>query len=386
MSAPTLQPPGRMRIVITPYLEEHEPAVRDFNRRMRAGGAPADVEFSESHIPEWLPHTPGAPVYNEFFLALEGSRVRGAYVVKRQDFSFHGKIRPAPFYHHPISEAVVDKTYAPVGLQMMMHVLRENPALYALGMAGYDRPLPRMLMALKWKHCLVPFYFRVLRPARFLRQMRTLRTSAWKRMASDAAAFTGTGWAAIGAAQMAQRIGKPRTSARAEAASEFDDWADRIWKESAPVYAMIGVRNCAVLRTLYPASNARFLRLRVAVGSRIIGWAAAAISQMRNHQQYGNLRVAVILDGLAAPENAAAVIAAATRALEEHDVDMIASNQSHQAWIAGLKGAGFLRGPSNYIFAASPKLSEWMQPFDAAFPLSHLTRGDGDNLMQYNYA
>ncbi len=101
--------------------------------------------------------------------------MRGAYVLKHQEFSFRGEIRPVVYYHHPFSEGIIDKTYTQVGLQMLMQVIRAHPMLYALGMGGYDRPLPRMLMALKWRHRLVPFYFRVNHPARFLRQMQALR-------------------------------------------------------------------------------------------------------------------------------------------------------------------------------------------------------------------
>src|SRR5579863_2679472 len=153
-----------MAIQIVPYAAENTSEVRDFNRRLQAGGAPPDYIFSETDIPLWLPATPGAPVYNEFFLALEGEAVRGAYVLKHQKFSFRGEVRPVVFYHHPLSEGIVNKSYTQVGLQMLMHVMRAHPVLYALGMGGYDRPLPRMLLALKWRHSLIPFCFRVNHP------------------------------------------------------------------------------------------------------------------------------------------------------------------------------------------------------------------------------
>jgi hypothetical protein len=49
-----------------------------------------------------------------------------------------------------------------------------------------------------------------------------------------------------------------------------------------------------------------------------------------------------------------------------------------------MKDCGFLRGPSNFIFAASRDLAAMMQPFEQAISLSHLDRGDGDNLAQFN--
>lgn len=372
-----------MAIRIVPYAAEHVSEVKDFNRRLQAGGAPADYTFSETHVPRWLPAAPGAPVYNEFFLALDGETVRGAYVLKHQQFSFRGEVRPVVFYHHPFSEGIVNRSYTQVGLHMLMHVIRAHPVLYALGMGGYDRPLPRMLMALKWPHTLVPFYFRVNHPARFLRKMQSLRRGPARRIAADLAAFTGAGWTGIKAIQAISGWRGLRAPVDVTEEQEFGDWANAVWKECAPSYAMIAVRDAATLRTLYPASNSRFVRLRVKDGARTAGWAVVSETQMRGHEQYGDLRVGAILDCLARPEDAAKVMAAAARTLIARDVDVFTSNQSHGAWVSAMRACGFFKGPSNYIFAAAPKLAAMIQPFEECVPLIHLNRGDGDNLLQY---
>ena len=79
------------------------------------------------------------------------------------------------------------------------------------------------------------------------------------------------------------------------------------------------------------------------------------------------------------PENAASVVRAATEVLEKDGVDLIVSNQSHHVWGSALEKAGFLKGPSTFIFAASKKLTELLQPSEnpASF---HITRADGDGL------
>ena len=200
-----------MPITIAPYTQDDIPAVKEFNRRLQAGGAPPDYIFSESHIPSWLPRFPGVPVYNDLYLAKENGAVRGTFALKHQDFSFRGQVKRLVYLHHPFSEGIVDKKYAPVGMQILMHVIRTHPLLFALGMAGYDRPLPRMLTALKWNHCLVPFFFRVIRPAKFLRHMQVLRQSGYKRVVADAAAFSGIGWAAIQTVQALRGLRRPAT-------------------------------------------------------------------------------------------------------------------------------------------------------------------------------
>ena len=349
---------------------------------MQEGGAPGDYVFSESPVPGWLPCCGQAPVYNEFYLAVEGDAVRGAFVLKRQKFSFSGVLKELVYLHHPLSEGVVDKKYSQVGAQILKRILSEHPLLFALGMGGYARPLPRMLLALRWKHCLIPFYFRVCNASKFLREMRTLRNTAVKRVAVKAAVLTGLGPLALKSLQ-AFRSTRGRIEFVSEIVPEFDDWADRIWAAGASDFAMIAVRDAKTLRALYPVENRIFTRVRVLVRGQVAGWAVAGILHRPGHEQYGELRVGTILDALSPPQHATAVIAAATLVLREQGADLIGSNQSHAAWTAALSANGFLGGPSNFIFASAPAVSELLDPFEAVISRVHLNRGDGDNLLQY---
>lgn len=372
-----------MRISIVPYAEQHIAAVREFNRRLQQGGAPSDYVFSESHVPAWLPRYDEARIYNEFYLAVEGDAVRGAFVLKRQTFSFSGVLKQLVYLHHPLSEGVVDKRYAQVGVHMIRRIVSKHPLLFALGMGGYARPLPRMLVALRWKHCLIPFHFRVCSASRFLREMQTLRSSLLKRVAADAAVLTGLGPLALKTLQALRGSVGRSAEFVPEIVPEFDDWADRIWAAAGSDFAMIAVRDANSLRTLYPAENQIFTRIRVSVRGQVVGWAVVGILHRPGHEQYGELRVGTILDALAKPQHATAVIAAATQVLMEQGADLIGSNQSHAAWTAALSANGFLGGPSNFIFATAPGVSELLDPFEAAMGRVHLNRGDGDNLLQY---
>ncbi len=119
--------------------------------------------------------------------------------------------------------------------------MQRAPLLYCLGMGGYDNPLPQMLIRLGWAHCLVPFYFRVLRPSRFLRNMQTLRSSAARRFVLDLAAYSGAGWAGSQLFQGYRALLAPKSPATecAEVASfdapEIADSVGSLWQQARGV-------------------------------------------------------------------------------------------------------------------------------------------------------
>ncbi len=92
------------------------------------------------------------------------------------------------------------------------------------------------------------------------------------------------------------------------------------------------------------------------------------------------MRVGSIVDCWALPGHERAVIRTAAAALEERGVDLIVTNQSHATWSRAVRAEGFFSGPSNFIFAASRKLSELLAPFDQTMRRMHVTRADGDGL------
>src|ERR1700745_4007629 len=130
-----------MAIAIQPYTEDRIPSVKAFNRRLAAGGIAAEFHFPESHLPYWLPKTPGRRIYQEYYVAVDGSDVHGGFILKYQDFSLNGSSFPLAYYHLPVSEGIVDKAYASVGVLMLRSAMKLNPTLFALGMGGFDRPL-----------------------------------------------------------------------------------------------------------------------------------------------------------------------------------------------------------------------------------------------------
>ena len=361
-----------MSLEIVAYTQEMVAAVREFNQRLLRGGALADQQFPETPDPGWMPGM-------ELHLVVEGSLVRGGYILRRQKFSVGDATLAAAHYRLPLSEGIVNRAYAMLGLRMVRDALSREPRLYALGMGGWDKPLPTMLKRLGWSTCAVPFYFKVIHPGHFLRHIEALRTSPLRRAALDAAAYTGASWVAMKTLALFTASARRLPVCAVDLAPGFAPWADEVWVRSRPAYALMAQRDAATLERLYPASDPRFLRVRASGG-----WAVLLDTQMQGHKQFGDMRVGTIVDCLAPPESAGAVIRAAAGLLEQRGIDLIVSNQLHAAWSGALVESGFRMGPSNYLLAISPALAAAAGGGHGKLKLAppmvqfHFNRGDGD--------
>jgi hypothetical protein len=349
-----------MPIEIRPFSPEWLAALREFNRRLEAIG----MQLPEAPEAEMLP---GSRLY----LAAEGRDVRGGYILRPQTFSFSGELRRVAHLRLPLSEGAVNRSYARVGPMLIRSAEKTEPLLYALGMGGIDRPLPRMLQAMGWSVIPVPFYFHVVRAARFLRAIRAIRKTRLRAFLMDIAAWTGAGWLLIRNRQRRHPQPAPRRI-HSEETEDFGPWAEEIWSAAQPEYGMTAVRDAGALQRLYPPREPRFLRLRV----NSCGWAVLLDTPMQGDQYFGDLRVGTIVDCMADPESDGPerVIHAARRYLEKRGVDLIVTNQSHAAWRDALRAAGFLQGPSNFLFGASNALAALGIPAEEM----HINRGDGD--------
>jgi hypothetical protein len=367
-----------MAVTIKSLTEEYIPAVKEFNARLTAASVSFDLRFPEYSISDWLPKIEERRLYQENFILLEEGVVRGGYRVKRQDFSFRGKILPVDCFHWPMSEGVINKAYSWVFTLMLRHVQENQPLLYSLGMAGSEETLiPRILKAAGWKVSTVPFFFKVNHPRQFLHGIQAIRKTALRRWLLDIIAWTGIGALPIRTIQRVRTTGIC-ASEGAERVRGFAAWANDLWNQCKRRYAMIAVRDAESLNILYPADNERFLSYKISRGNKILGWAVLLDRRMRSNKYFGNMRVGTILDCLAKPEDAEAVARIATRMLEERGVDLIISNQLQTHWCSALRKAGFFCGPSNFSFGVSRDLGNLLVPFDSLASRVHMTRGDGE--------
>src|SRR4051812_13369983 len=97
-------------IAIRPFTEEWTGQVREFNRRISSSGF-------------WFPEE-ASP---DSFLAMEDVTVRGGYILRRQKFWFHGESRDVAHFRLPLSEGIVNRAYASLGLQLNRHALKQQP-------------------------------------------------------------------------------------------------------------------------------------------------------------------------------------------------------------------------------------------------------------------
>jgi hypothetical protein len=172
-----------MGILVQPFEEHHIEAVKAFNARIAAqvgelekrfGGA-AHSRLPESVVPSWLPPVEGSPLRDEHFVAVEGDEVRGGYTLKFQEFSYRGKVHAMAGWHEPVSEGIIDKKYAAIGMILLRAAMKTEPHLYCTAMGGIDTVLPRFLKAMRWQLALSSFHFYIHRPYRFFRGLRHLR-------------------------------------------------------------------------------------------------------------------------------------------------------------------------------------------------------------------
>lgn len=369
-----------MDIRVQTFTEPWTDAVKDFNRRLQAAGLDQDLQFPESPSPEFPPQ-PGREFFQEYYLATEEATaaVRGTFWLTFEPWLLDGESISASHYRLPISEGIANPAFRTVAKHLMLAALERQPYLYCLGMGGFDRPVTKSLKKQGWQMGAVPFFFRIAKPARFLREMPALQKDAVRRAVAAAASWSGAGWVGIHAAQRIRGRNAPSPgSLTVEAITEFGPWADAIWAEACPYYRFLARRDAETLNLRYSSAVlGRCLRIAIRRDGKYIGWASLLDTRMTDNKYFGSLRVGSIVDAFAHPRDAAAVVTAARHFLSARGVELIVANFSHHAWQQAFQTDAFWRTESNFVYAASVPLSDKLAPMTDALPDAHLTRADG---------
>jgi hypothetical protein len=365
-----------MSIRIEPYTsEEDAAAARAFNQRLRVHN---QTEYLLGEHPPG-PEPADAAIHNHYYLVHEDDVVRGGFLLAAFPAGFgDGRASLALNAREPLSEALIDPHYALLGLRILKFIERQGPHLFALGMGSGSRPFPRLLKGAGWSLSQVPFLFRVVRARRFLLQLRTLRTSPARRTLATVAAFTGAGKA--GLAFLQYRAGLSAISAGGlslEPVRAWGDWVDELWAQCRGDCSFAVSRDLRNVCELYPLDE-RHRGYIVRRQGRPVGWIFARLSRMRDHKYFGDLQVATLMDGVALPGVQRGSVALASRALAREGAELLVTNQSHMGWVAAFRGAGYLRGPSNYILGVSKQLATDIASQPGGFARMHFTRGDSD--------
>ena len=344
---------------------DHLPAARAFNARMRAAGAPGGfVHASISHL------DPAAPVQTKQEIVWDGADVHGGVL----RFEFPASPQPVVNFQSPISEGTIDKHYSMVAMQLVRHMQQAGRA-FIVGMGGFDKPLPRLLKASGWRVEAVPFFFRVHRPNRFLRELPLLRQSRKLAALSGIARVTGLGWAGLQALHWWST--RPlRSDCALRQLEAWPPWVDDVWSEFSARCSFAVSRDRRTLDWLYPPADARVLRFSMRARGADVGWVTCVRSEMRDDGHFGNLCVGTILDGLAPEGYESTLVGLADRELRARGCDVVISNQTHRSFVQAFADCGFLSRPSNYLLACTRPLASLIEENGAG--LIHVTRGDGD--------
>ena len=363
-----------MAIAIQPFDSSRIEAIAAFNRRMAAAGS--RWQFPERPEPSWFARAEGSPVFQEFFLAVDGEAVRGGYALQHRTASFRGAEHPIGAWYQPISEGSVDPKHGLVAIQLLRDALRRKPLCFGLGLEGLGSQLSKLMATLRCELRLIPFFVRIENGGRFAREARYLRKRRALSPLLEVAAATGAaGLCAALVRRALQRVPRLDAEVIEESAAGFGPWADEVWMRCRERYSFVAVRDAATLNRIYPERQ-RFRCLRLVRGNTTLGWAVLDSKRMSDDSKFGDLHIGRIADCLAAPEDADAVVRAAADTLVREGVDVMLSNQSHPAWCAALRRNAFLSAPSNFVFAPSPELGKRIRAIDPDGRDVHLNRAD----------
>jgi hypothetical protein len=355
------------------HLDDCE-SIREFNARLHNAGIPFAFPANSADLMHRDTEGGDAP-YQTAYVMSDGAAVRGGYILKHEQLFTHEGFFPAGNYQLPLSEGIIDRKYAIVGVQLIRDALSRQTALYSLGMGSPSRPLPQLLQRIGWTVSKVPFLFRVETAGTFTREIRWLRRRPATRCLLDLLRYTGVlaAYSALGRMRRRMFGARPPADVSIREVASFPGDIDRLFSRVRDEYGLLTDRRAAAMNKKLPPADARLSRLLLYKGTRLAGWVVFSRSQLRDHTQFGNMTLGCIVDGLGSSEDVPMLVAEACRRLEAGTCDLLVSNQSHPVWISALRRHGFLQGPSNFVLALSPDLAAL-----APDAVVHFTRADGD--------
>jgi hypothetical protein len=378
-----------MGIQIVPHDDRYRDAVDAFNRRMREGGSP--FGFYVDPVPRWIPRTDSAPVWREYYLAVEDdSEVRAGYALKPQEWWVHGRSVTVCDSQGPFSESAINPRFGSLGLRIFRDMAKRQKHLYSWGHGGAEEVIVQLIEKLGWHLHPTHLALRVLHPSEFLRKNAFLRERRERALALDFLAATGLGEIGLRGLHLALAARRPTSwvkLARAEVVPEFGSWADEVWATARDDYQATALRDARGMNALLPAGErqpewSEPVRLRVeSLDGRDVGWAVVLVRRLENHPRFGDLCVGTLADAFGPVSEAPRIIRAATHVMRELGADLVVANQAHEGWVRGYEAAGWLTLPKKRLFAVSPGLQELLAPLESTLPGVLLGNLDGHGPM-----
>jgi hypothetical protein len=362
---------------IVPYSRAHRDAVERLNAKLSSAGS--EWQFPEVERPLDVDEV---PVWLESFVVAEGGDVYGGYVLKHQEFLIQGRSLELGDLQIPLSLGEIDTTKAQVSAALIFDVRRRAPCAYSLGLGSTQSQFAKLLTAAGWRHLVVPFYFNVKSANQFARNIRLPADSHALEKILRVLGRVRLAGAALRLQQLLAQRGKPRAALGASnhvrEVARFDALADELFAKHSKAYTLVGDRTARALNCVYPQSEDKYIRVVVEKGGAAIGWALLLDKKMESDKYFGDMRVGLLADCFADPQDAAAVVSSVDRYLTERGVDLAISNQLHPGWCRALELAGYQRGPSNFFFYFSDDLHRQLTALPGWDQGIHLNRGDGE--------
>lgn len=363
-----------MKLSIEPFGPQHEAAAAAFNQRLGASGKPVIFFLPERSRATQSAH--GVTVTDYVAVDTEGV-VRGGLMSWEHSAIVGKSVRQVINIQSPLSEGTFDRAHVAVGPRLIQAAIQRTPYVYLVGMGSEDNPLPRLLKAMGFRVRAVPFFFRIIKPAQCLRQLRPFRNSAWKRVLGNIAALTGIGPLGAAVLHKARRSASEAVSGyEMEEVSEWGPWADDVWDGFAKGITFGVMRDANVLRFFYPLQKGTPRVWRLLRGSAVDGWFGLMITRMTGNAYFGNLTVATLTDCIGSVNAVQAGFIYAIRKARELGADLLIANLEHEPVQRACVAAGYRQGPSNFLFATSKALTQEISANSA-----YVTRRDGDGLV-----
>lgn len=363
---------------IRPYVREDLAAIRAFEERLKLHNPawsfePPDLVQKES---------PAVPSRLQMIVASDADGVHGGYTMRVDHFSLDDSPLHLNYFGFPISEGVMDRKYAVLGLKLQRDIQHRTEFAYGLGGGGISSQVNQLKIRGGWSACDVPFWVSVNRPAEVLRKLPLIRRSVLR--STVASLLVNSGCASL--AGVAHRsFFRRRRELRCRLLSSnqvhgFSAWVDELHDRCKACYRLLARRDRVALEKRFPGGLPHLHRVEVLLNDQPIGWFVALDRVFNKQKHFGDLKVGFFLDCLALPEHALYITAAATDFLSTKDVDVVVCNASHRAWNNALRRCGYLKGPSNFPCLASPALAQRLGSMEDCLAESHLMRADGDHV------
>jgi hypothetical protein len=332
-------------------------AVIRFNRRLREGGRGEEQMTLHPGLPgEARYRPPDFPVYRRMMIAEDGREIRAAMLLYHHNVFIKGERRDFCWADMPVSEGIVDRKYSLAIIQLMKKATAYQPFLMTMGVGTPEIEAFRFFVKLGWRWSLAPFFFYPVRVTKTLLGMRYFKGRPKLRHAALLGAFSGAGAGLSGLLSLRRHLAYALSTCQSSEESAFGDWADRIFTDALPEYAVAIRSDAATLNIVYPPDEPGYTRLRVRRkgAKEDVGWIVVAIKRMKDNPYFGDLKVGTLADGFGRAADAPALVAAGIDYLAEAGADIIVANFLHSAWAQACRRSGMIAGPSNYnLFVSS---------------------------------